>query len=71
MKTLKTFRIHLTTKSGIGFITKKAKSIEECFAKLYKFDRTHCTSIEDIDTDDVRFVEDGILLEDGVISTKY
>ncbi len=65
---LTTFRIHTTTKFGIGFFEKKASSIEDCFHRISKTDKLKATSIECLKSDDFRFIQDGILLEQGIFT---
>ncbi len=71
MAKLTTFRIHTITKFGIGFCEKKASSIEDCFQRICKTDKQRATSIQCLETDSFRFIEDGILLEEDIISLTY
>jgi len=68
MKTLTTFRIHTTTEFGIGFFEKKATSIEDCFKRICQSDKSKAISIECLESEDCRCIENGILLEPGIFS---
>ena len=71
MKNLTTFRINTITTFGIGLINKKANSIEDCFNRLCKSDKNRATSIECLETEEIRHIENGILLESGIISLQF
>jgi hypothetical protein len=66
MTTLKTFRIDTITEFGLGCFEKKGKSINDCFNKLSTKQKSRSTQITDIETDEFRFIENSMLLEDGI-----
>jgi len=70
-KSLTTFRIHTITKFGVGFFEKKALSIEDCFLRISKADKQKATSIECLESDCIRFIEKGLLLEQDIISLTF
>lgn len=71
MKKLTKFRIHLHTDFGNGFFDKKAHSIDDCFDRLCKSDIKRATSIECLETEEIRHIEYGTLLERDIISLQF
>ena len=71
MKKLTTFRIYTISEFGNGLFDKKAKSIEDCFNRLCKSDKKRATSIECLETEEIRHIENGELLEIGIISLQF
>lgn len=71
MKKLTTFRINTITKFGNGIMNKKAHSIEDCFNRLCNSDKKQATSIECLETEEIRHIENGILLDSGISSLQF
>jgi len=62
-KTLTQFRIWSITSLGIGCFYIKASSHLDAFKRLGKTDKSKCTSIEDLETDERKTIEDILGLE--------
>jgi|APGre2960657373_1045057.scaffolds.fasta_scaffold10165_4 hypothetical protein len=58
---LKLFRVWRLTKFGIGCFEKKAKSFDDCLKRLSNSDLKFTTRIEDLETDEEHYVENGQL----------
>ena len=58
MQKLTKFRIWTTTEFGIGCFDIKAKSFEDAFLRIGKKDKKRCTSIEDLETNEMQLTEE-------------
>lgn len=58
MKTLTQFRIWTITEFGRGCFEIKAKSFEDAFSRIGKTVKMRCTSIEDLQTDELKTIEE-------------
>ena len=58
MKKLTKFRIWTITEFGVGCFDIKAKSFEDAFARIGKKDKMRCTSIEDLETNEMQLIEE-------------
>jgi hypothetical protein len=58
MKKLTQFRVFTITEFGFGCFDIKAKSFEDAFLRIGKKDKKRCTSIEDIETNEIKFIEE-------------
>jgi hypothetical protein len=58
MQKLTKFRIWTMTEFGRGCFDIKAKSFDDAFARIGKKDKIRCTSIEDLETNEVLLIEE-------------
>lgn len=58
MKKLTQFRVFTITEFGRGCFDIKAKSFDDAFLRIGKKDKKRCTSIEDIETNEIKFIEE-------------
>jgi hypothetical protein len=58
MKKLTKFRIWTITEFGRGCFDIKAKSFDDAFLRIGKKDKMRCTSIEDLETNEMQLIEE-------------